>query len=201
LNEEADLLLRPWVEADASGLREAIDEDVAHLKPWLSWTLEEPATLAQTRTRLAGWIEQFRTGESHRYAITSVDAPRRILGGVGLSTRVGPSAHDIGYWIRKSAARRGIVRAAVSALVVEAFDGRGVSRLVIQCDVANNVSAAFARHLGFDFSGTADRPRCDGSPRPVLEFEMMRETWRERYEAVFHNQARRVRMARTTASP
>jgi hypothetical protein len=26
------LLLRPWAESDAAGLREAIDEDVGHLK-------------------------------------------------------------------------------------------------------------------------------------------------------------------------
>lgn len=57
---DPDLLLRPWAESDAPALREAIDEDVGHLKPWLSWTLEEPATLERTRARLVEWVDQFR---------------------------------------------------------------------------------------------------------------------------------------------
>jgi RimJ/RimL family protein N-acetyltransferase len=189
------LLLRAWVEADAAGLREAIDEDLAHLKPWMTWTLEEPATLEQTRARIAGYIDQSRTGRAYRYAITPADRPSLILGAANLYTRAGPYVHDVGYWVRKSAARQGIAGSAVSALLVEAFRGRGVRRVIIQCDVANVASAAFARHLGFQSVGTAERTHPDGSPRPILEFEMTREAYLRQYEPALRDRARRVRFA------
>ena len=191
-SRDSALLLRPWVEADAPELRRAIDDDVTHVKPWLSWSLEEPASLEKTRARLATHIEQFRTGQAYRYAITPADRPSTILGGASLNTRVGPSAHDVGYWVRKSAARQGIAAAAVAALVVLAFDERGVHRLVIQCDTANTVSAAFARHLGFQYAGAVDARFPDGSPRPVLQFEMVRERFRDQHEPALRQRARRV---------
>lgn len=102
-----DLRLRPWTVADAGALREAIDEDVEHLRPWLTWTLEEPATLERTRERLGEWVARVRAGRAKRFAITPVDRPERILGGAHLNWRDGPAAYDLGYWVRGSAARHG----------------------------------------------------------------------------------------------
>jgi RimJ/RimL family protein N-acetyltransferase len=192
MRRDADVVLRPWSEEDAAGVREAIDEDVGHLKPWLSWTLDEPVSLDRTRARLADYVEQFRTGRAYRYAITRADGPSSILGGVSLNQRVGPCAHDVGYWIRRSATRQGVAGAAVCALAIRAFEGRGIHRLVIQCDVANIVSAAFARRLGFEPVGAAEARHADGSPRPVLQFEMLLESYRQQHQAAFHVRARRV---------
>jgi RimJ/RimL family protein N-acetyltransferase len=188
------LLLRPWAESDASGLREAIDEDLGHLEPWLSWSLEEPKTLEQTRVRLRGYVDQFRKGQAFRYAITPQDRPSLILGGAGLSCRVGPAAHDVGYWVRRSAIRQGIAAAAVSTLAVHAFAERSVDRLVIQCDVANATSAAMARALEFQFIGSATAAYPDGSPRPVLQFEMARESYHLRHASMLRERARRVHL-------
>lgn len=188
------LVLRPWAESDAPGLREAIDEDVDHLRPWLSWSLEEPATLEHTRLRLRGYVSQFRTGQAFRYAIAPLDRPQRILGGAHLNCRVGPGAHDIGYWVRKSAARQGIAAAAVSTLAIHAFEERQVGRLVLQCDVANTASAAFARALGFRFTGPVTAAYPDGRERPVLQFEMSAEDYRLHYQPVFRDRARRVQL-------
>ena len=196
----ATLLLRPWAESDASGLREAIDEDVGHLKPWLSWTLEEPATLEQTRARLGGYVEQFRTGQAFRYAITPLDRPMLILGGAGLNHRVGPAAHDVGYWVRRSVARQGIAAATVSTLAVHAFEQRQVDRLMIQSDVANFRSAAVARALGFQFIGTAMATYPDGAPRLVVQFEMAREIYHLRHAPTLRARARRVHFVTDAAA-
>lgn len=183
----AALLLRPWAEDDAPALRAAIDEGVGHLRPWLGWSLEEPASLERTRERIAGWAEQHRRGTARRYAIVAEDRPSRILGGAWLKRRgvpagPGPGSGDaasieLGYWVRRSAVRRGIATAAASALLVQAFDGEGVGRVVVRLDVANAASAAFARALGFDRAVEAEAAYPDGTPRPVVELGMEREDY------------------------
>lgn len=195
------LLLRPWGEADAPALREAIDEDVGHLKPWLSWTLEEPASLERTRARLAGWAEAFRTGEGLRFAVTPADRPWHILGGANLNTRFGPDARDVGYWVRASAARRGVAGAAVARLVVHAFEELAVDRLVSQCNVGNTASAAFAEALGFEPIGQAVTSYPDGSPRPVLRFEMRRDPYGARHADAMRRRAEHVRLVTDPAAP
>ena len=199
--QPVDLLLRPWAEADAPALREAIDEDVDHLRPRLSWTLDEPASPERTRARLAGWAEAFRTGEGLRFAITPADRPWHILGGANLNTRLGPDDRDVGYWVRASATRQGIARAAVSRLVVHAFEEMAVSRLVAQCDVGNAASAEFATALGFTAIGEAVTRWPDGSPRAVLRFEMRREAYETEHGAALRRRAERVRLVTDPGAP
>jgi ribosomal-protein-serine acetyltransferase len=195
------LILRPWTGSDVSGLREAIDEDLGHLKPWLGWTREEPSSLEETGARIASWVRQFREGRGFRYAIVAGSSPSRILGGAGLNHRIGPAAYTVGYWVRRSAARQGIASAAVSALVVRAFDDLSSDRLVIECDIANVASASFARGLGFEPVGTATTAYRDGAPRPVHRFALGREAYGRRHRTAFHRRARGVRVASRTPEP
>lgn len=188
------VVLRPWAESDALPLREAIDEDLAHLKPWLSWTFEEPATLEQTRRRLKHWVEQFRQGGSLRYAIAPLERPSTILGGAHLKLRAVPDALEVGYWVRRSASRRGVATTAVSALVVDAFDRRQAQRLVIRCDEANHGSAAFASALGFELVGGETTSYPDGRPRAVQRFEMPVRSYRLRHAERFRERARRAQL-------
>lgn len=173
-----DLLLRPWREADVGALRAAIDEDLSHLKPWLSWTLEEPVTEEETRARLRKWIEQCQSGQAFRYAIVPADQPSLILGGAHLKCRVEAAAHDLGYWVRRSAARQGIASAAASALIIHGFEKLQVDRLVIRCDRGNQASEAFARALDFRYVGEQEDRHADGSRRPVHQFELRIEDYR-----------------------
>jgi RimJ/RimL family protein N-acetyltransferase len=189
------ILLRPWSETDAVALREAIDEDPGHLKPWLSWTLDEPTPVDRTRERLRSWVEQYGNGTALRFAIVPAVNPLHILGGGGLATRFGPGTLDIGYWLRRSATRQGIASAAISALVVRAFAVRGVERLILQCDDGNHRSAALARSLGFRLIGPATTEYPDGTPRPVLRFEMLRCAFDGEHGAEFGRRARQVRIA------
>ena len=128
---ESPLVLRPWSESDAQALRAAIDEDIDHIRPWLTWSLEEPATLERTVERLREQIAEHASGRAYRFAIAPADGSA-ILGGVNLYPTPGP-AWGLGYWVRRSAAGTGAAGAAVSALVIGAFDGGGTDRLVIQC--------------------------------------------------------------------
>lgn len=200
-DSRSDLILRIWADSDVSGLRDAIDEDLGHLKPWLGWTLEEPSSPEETRDRIARWVRQFRDGRGFRYAIVAEGNPSRILGGAGLNRRIGPAAYTVGYWVRRSAARQGIASAAVSALVVRAFEELGADRLVIECDIANAASASFARTLGFEAVGTATTTYPDGAPRPVHRFALGRDTYRRGLRTAFHRRARGVSVASRTPEP
>lgn len=171
-----NITLRPWSVADAAQLRAAIDEDVAHLQPWMNWSREEPRTLAQTEERLREFADDFATGRSFRYAITPADNPQYILGGASLHARVGPNAFEIGYWVRRSATRKGIASAAVKRLIGEAFEMRGADRVEIQCDVANLASATVARKLGFREAEEFVGMHPDGSPRRLRRFELDRRS-------------------------
>lgn len=174
------LVLRPWRQEDAAAFRAAVDEDVAHVKPWLSWTLEEPATLERTRARLAEWVEQFERGERYRWTVVPAHDPGRILGGVNLGHRVGPDAPDVGWWLRRSASGRGIAGAAVTRLLVHAFDDRRARRVVAFCDPGNERSIGFARGMGFRETGEHRFAWPDGRPRPVRCYEMDRSGWAAR---------------------
>lgn len=165
------LSLRPWSIADATALREAIDEDVSHLRPWMNWSREEPVGLAATEARLARWVESFDRGESLRFAV-EMENEGRILGGASLHRRIGPDGYDLGYWIRRSAAGSGVAKSATSRLIVFAFEEEHVGRLQIHCDVSNSRSAALASSLGFAFLRELDGTYRDGSPRALKVFEM-----------------------------
>lgn len=197
---ETDLLLRPWVEADVDGMRQAIDEDVHHLRPWLGWTLEEPLTLARTKLRLREYGDQFRKRLAFRYAITPKNRPAVILGGVHLKRRSGSAVYEVGYWVRGSAVRQGIASAAVARLVVHAFDHRHAKRLLIRCDTANERSAAFAQAIGFEFLGEGRASYPNGEPRPVLEFDLTRENYHSRHAETLRKRAGHVRLMKDSVA-
>lgn len=189
-----ELILRPWHVGDAPGLRKAIDEDLDHLRPWLTWTLEEPASLEQTRLRLARHAAQFRAGRALRHAITPAADSSTILGGANLYVHEAPGARGVGYWVRRSATRKGIAGAAVSALVLEAFRDATVDRVTLQCDTANAVSATFALRLGFMLVGELLHSYPDGSPRPVLDLAMTRSRFLKGCGPALRVRAQRVRI-------
>lgn len=189
---EPDLLLRPWALEDAPALRAAIDEDVDHIRPWLTWSLEEPATLEHTRERIAGWIEQVRSGVARRYVVAPAADSATILGGANLYTRGEASERGVGYWLRRSATGQGVADAAVAALVIAAFREPRVDRIVIECDLENEASARFAGRMGFASAGRAERMYPDGAPRVVRVFGMTRERFSDAAAAHEEN-ARRVR--------
>jgi RimJ/RimL family protein N-acetyltransferase len=73
-----------------------------------------------------------------------------------LHTRLaGARELEIGYWIHKDFAGRGLATEAAGALVKVAFAVlRGVHRLEIRNDAKNLPSAAIPRKLGFAHEGT-----------------------------------------------
>jgi RimJ/RimL family protein N-acetyltransferase len=137
---------------DAEAMVAAINVSLDHLGAWMAWA-QEPASVDQQSLRLAVAGEAFDLGGDASYTLAEGDD---VIGSVGLHTRLGAGAYEIGYWIRPDREGRGIVTAAVLALVRVAFDASGTERVEIHCDEANARSAAVARRAAFTLVDTFD---------------------------------------------
>lgn len=160
----ARLLLRPWRAADAPALRPVLEENRAHLAPWIPARVAEPAPLPELARRLDGFGADFRAAREWRYALLAPDG--RVLGEVGLyprdaSGRVPYAEADrveVGYWLRADATGQGLVtEAAGRALAVAATLPR-LAHAEIRCDARNLASAAVPRRLGFTLEATLREP-------------------------------------------
>ena len=158
-----DVVLRALDPIDAGPTVEAVNSSLPHLSRFLDWA-NEPTTVDAQAVRMAIGREAFDAGGDAVYTIFCDD---EVAGGIGLHRRLGAGALEIGYWLRATHEGRGIVTAAVRALVGVAFDVDGAERVVIHCHPDNVRSAAIPERLGFTLLGVDERPR------------MVWELWRE----------------------
>jgi RimJ/RimL family protein N-acetyltransferase len=174
------LVVRCWDPRDAPLIKEAIDSSLDHLRPWMPWAQEEPKPVEQTVSLLRTFRGRFDLGEDFTYAIFSRDE-RQVLGGAGLHTRVGDGAFEIGYWIRSSHVRQGLVTEAVSALTRVAFERCGVDRIEIHVDPENVASRGVPVKLAYVEEATLRRrlpPKTPGTPRrDEVVFTMLSEDY------------------------
>jgi len=146
---DVELILRPWTEADAPALTQAIAESVEHLRPWMPWAAAEPIDLERRRA----WIRETAVGPDRVYGLW-LDG--RIVGGGGLHRRIRHAGLEIGYWVHAAFVRRGIATEAVRRLCAEVFDDEAVQRVEIHHDRANVASGRVAAAAGFELVG--ERP-------------------------------------------
>lgn len=174
--ETENLVLRAWRASDAPLLRDAIDSSLDHLRAWMPWAMNEPASLEDTFSRLAGYAAKFDAGEDFVYGIFNRDETS-VLGGTGLHRRVVADGLEIGYWIRADQVRRGFAVEAARALTEAGLAVPGVVRIQIHCDPANVVSRRIPERLGYRLiehrSGDKIDPR--GLPRDTVVYEWRAE--------------------------
>ncbi|HVZ49169.1 MAG TPA: GNAT family N-acetyltransferase [Gemmatimonadaceae bacterium] len=157
-----------WEARLAEGLKAAIDESLDGIRAWLPWGGGEPSELPVIVERVEKFRREFGLGGTWAFAIVDRDTGE-VLGGIGLHGRIGPTAIEIGYWIRRGAAGRGIATSCVSALTAVAMAG-GASHVEIHCDPRNTASARVAAKAGYRHAVT--RPRdytaLGGEPRDTM---------------------------------
>jgi RimJ/RimL family protein N-acetyltransferase len=170
--ETENLVLRAWRASDAPLLRHAIDSSLDHLRAWMPWAMNEPASLEDTFARLAGYAAKFDAGEDFVYGIFNRDETS-VLGGTGLHPRIAADGLEIGYWIRADQVRRGFAVEAARALTEAGLAVPDVVRIQIHCDPANVVSRRIPERLGYRLiehrSDDTIDPR--GLPRDTVVYE------------------------------
>lgn len=144
----SSVMVRRHAPQDAAALHEAILESVEHLRPWMPWAAAEPLRLSDRRALITGWVERWDAGVDFSFAIVQSGT---LVGGGGLSRRVGPSGLAIGYWTRAGATRRGVATDAARCLVEGAFAMPEIEFVEIRHDSANLASGRVPLRLGFNF--------------------------------------------------
>jgi RimJ/RimL family protein N-acetyltransferase len=159
-------VVRCWEPRDTSLLKDAIDESLWHLRPWMPWAHDEPQSRDEKVALLRSFRGRFDLGEQFVYGIFSADESA-VLGGAGLHPRAGDGALEIGYWVRADHVRRGIGTAVAAALTKVGIELGNAERIEICVEVGNDASAAIPRRLGFHEEAILQRrlPAAGGGSR------------------------------------
>jgi ribosomal-protein-serine acetyltransferase len=138
-------VLRPFRPADAEELTEAIAANREHLARWLPWA--ESHGFEDSVAYLDLKRAQIEANELFEGAIV-LDG--RIVGVAGFHgvDWVNRST-SIGYWLAADAVGRGLMSAAVRALLDRAFGTWELHRVIIEVVVDNARSRAVPERLGF----------------------------------------------------
>jgi ribosomal-protein-serine acetyltransferase len=144
---EGPFLIRTLREEDVSALFEAARESIAEVSPWLPWC-HENYSIEETREFIASRELASQGGEWYSFGIFEKDGGR-FLGGVGINfiNRVHQMA-NLGYWVRTSAAGRGVATSATRLAARFGFEQLGLQRIEIVAAVDNIPSQRVAEKAG-----------------------------------------------------
>lgn len=170
---EPDVLIRPYTVEDAAVVFEAVRESMAELMPWMPWCRPE-YSLQDSQSWLATQAENFRMKKAFEFAIVSSGG--RFFGGCGLN-RIdeGDCCANLGYWVRSTAAHRGVATAAVALLRKWAFEQTDLIRLEILVATGNPRSQRVAEKAGAVREGVLrSRLLLQGTPHDAVVFSFVK---------------------------
>ena len=169
--------LRPFEESDAEELFALTDRHRAHLGAWLPWV---PFTTSQADSLefIRMTRRQLEADEGMQLAL--VEADGAIAGVAGFHRFDWQNrATTIGYWLAADRQGRGLMTAAVRALVDHAFAERGLHRVEIAAAVGNARSRGVPERLGFREEGVRRRAERVGDRYfDLVVYAMLAAEWR-----------------------
>jgi ribosomal-protein-serine acetyltransferase len=171
--------LRLLEESDAEELFALVDRNRAHLEPWLPWV---PATRGPDDTLEFIRATRRQLADSDGLQTAIVGADGAIAGIVGFH-RVdwANRATSIGYWLSADAQGRGLMTAAVRALLDHAFGAWGLNRVEITAAVDNARSRAVLKRLGLREEGVRRAAERHGERYlDIAVYAMLAADWRGR---------------------
>jgi RimJ/RimL family protein N-acetyltransferase len=148
--EAGTFTLRRYGESMVEELYEAGRESIEHMYPFMPWCHSD-----LSREECAGWIASlpanWRAGTAYEFAIFD---GARYLGGCGLNQiRERDAVANLGYWVRSTAAKKGVATDAVRALAQAGFRDLELARIEIYMSVENERSRRVAEKIGAHFEG------------------------------------------------
>ena len=144
-----DLELRSAAPADAPELDALIAADRERLARFMPWAAGQ--TIETTRAFIARALQQEAENDGFQ-AVLVVDGELAGTAGFHRIDRANLST-SIGYWLGSAYEGRGLMTAAVGALVDHAFRAWGLHRLELRIAPDNERSRALAARLGFREEG------------------------------------------------
>lgn len=168
--------LRLFEESDADELFALTDANRAHLEGWLPWVAHTRAP-ADSLQFIRATRRQVADNDGLQLAV--VDADGAIAGVAGFH-RIdwANRATSVGYWLAADRQGRGLMTAAVRALIDHAFGVWGLHRVVIEAAVGNARSRAIPERLGFREEGVRrDAERHGDRYLDLVVYVMLASEW------------------------
>ena len=176
LLDATDFILRSLSEDDAATVVEAVRESAATVGAWMPW-----ATPHYSTTEAQAWIQACAAnraaGSGHEFGIFS-KSDGCFVGAAGLNQfNLVNNFCNLGYWVRKTAQRKGAATSAVVALTRFAFNELRLSRIEIVALVGNEPSASVARKAGAALECVArNRLQFHGKPHDAYVYSIIPAT-------------------------
>lgn len=168
------LLIRAPQREDAPAVNAAINESLAHLRPWCDWA-QMPESLEDTEAHLRLLAARYQSKDDLSMLIFRQDG--LFVGGSNLREPdwVLP-AFRVEAWVRGSMLGRGYMTEAVQGIARFAFEAMGAVRLEVRLDARNIRAKALAERTGFRLEGRLRRAMRDpqGELRDVLLYARLR---------------------------
>jgi ribosomal-protein-serine acetyltransferase len=168
----ADIRIQPYSPDDADQVEEAVRESLEDLNRWMPW-----AHAAYSRADSEAWTRtatsSFDVGKAYEFKIVSGDGA--YLGGCGLNQIDSINRRaNLGYWVRSTAAGRGVTPRAVLQLRDWAAANTSLHRLEIFVAGGNVRSRRVAEKCGAVFEGTLrDRMLLNGVYHDASVFSLL----------------------------
>lgn len=172
---DGKIIVRTYRAEDAGALYEAARESIAEVSVWLPWC-HENYSIEESREFVVSRELASQGDEWYSFAVFEKDA-ERFLGGVGLNfiNRV-HQVGNLGYWVRTSAAGRGIATQAAHLVARFGFEQRGLHRIEILAAVENIASQRVAEKIGAVREGVLrKRLLINGESRDAVMFSLLPE--------------------------
>jgi ribosomal-protein-serine acetyltransferase len=134
----------------AEPLFRAVDENRAHLRPWLPWVddIRSPTDILafiRSTQQQFGQNNGFQTALVYRGEIAGMCGYKHI----NWTSR----STELGYWLGERFQHRGLMTSACRAYLAHAFKDLELNRVEVRAAVANQRSRAIPERLGLTYEG------------------------------------------------
>ena len=137
---------------DAQAIWEAVRESMRELQPWMPWC-HSGYSIDETRSWLGVQVPAFQQRTTFEFAITTDEG--QYLGGCGLNQIDSLNQRaNLGYWVRSSAAGKGVATAATELTRNWGLANTDLVRIEILVAVGNVASRRVAEKSGAVYEGT-----------------------------------------------
>lgn len=173
---DGDILVRPLELTDEQSLFEAVRESIAEVSLWLGWC-HENYSIEETREFLRSRADKSQGDEWYSFGVFDRNDGGRFLGGVGLNfiNRMHQFG-NLGYWVRTSAAGKGVASRASRLVARFGFEELGLHRIEILAAVSNIASQRVAEKVGAAREGVLrNRLLIRGEPQEAVMFSLVPE--------------------------
>jgi ribosomal-protein-serine acetyltransferase len=149
ISEDESLVLA--MHQHAKPFLEHIEASRAFLDPWLPW-VAKIVDEDSARVFIQRFLDKLAASDG---VLAFIQRDTQICGGVLLRTIDWQAKRtEVGYWIDKREAGRGLASRSVATIVRYAFDELSLDRVDLQAATTNKPSCRLAERLGFAREGT-----------------------------------------------